>query len=85
MAQSGGKTVKIKDVVGWIGLAIALLTAGIGLYRSIITSQLITAQNQERIEDIGKLLDGMMDKQINLQMWQVETEARLRALEEGNE
>jgi len=27
----------------------------------------------------------MMDKQINLQMWQVETEARLRALEEGNE
>jgi len=78
----------IKDWVGFIGLAIALLTAGIGLYRSIIQSQMITAQNQERIKDVAEMIDAMMDRQLKIQEKYFEHDRRLTILEheiEGDE
>ena len=72
---------KIKDILPWASLVITLLFAGTAFYKTIITSQMLAAQNQRQVESVGQILEGVVEKQIELQMWKLEVENRLHDLE----
>ena len=72
---------KLKDIIPWVAVAITLLMAGAGLYRSFIQSQMITAANQDRVKEISVILSGIMDRQLEFEKWKIELENRIRTME----